>query len=208
MFITFEGPDGAGKSTHIRAVKEFLEERGRKVVLTREPGGTTLAEQIRELLLVKSAEAMDDKTELLLYLAARAQHVSQKILPAIEAGCDVICDRFSDSSVAYQGYGRGINLGLLKQMNDWACQGLVPDYTFVMLLKPADALARLKKDGRELDRMELEDIAFKERVYNGFLACAEARPGRVVTLDASDAIETNRAKILEFLEGWLEMEKR
>jgi len=204
LFITFEGPDGAGKSTHIREVKAFLERRGREVILTREPGGTPLSEEIRRLLLSKGEDPMDDKAELLLYLASRAQHVTQVILPALAAGKDVICDRFSDSSFAYQGYGRGIDLDFLKRVNAWACQDLVPDYTFLMLLPPEDSEARLTQQGRELDRMELQGLDFKTRVFQGFLACASDRPGRVLTLDANDTVERNRDRILEALRAWLD----
>jgi len=203
LFITFEGPDGAGKSTHIREVRRLLEEKGRRVLVTREPGGTPAAEEIREVLLSPRQEKIDERSELLLYLAARAQHVTQTILPALEDGIDVICDRFSDSSIAYQGFGRGIDLQFLETVNAWACRGLTPDYTFLMLLPPQDAQKRLEAE-RTLDRMELESMDFKQRVYEGFRYCADTRPGRVLCLDANRDKEYNCSCILSAMETWLE----
>ncbi|NTW53416.1 MAG: dTMP kinase [Chlorobaculum sp.] len=191
MLITFEGIDGAGKSTQVMKLKRHLQELGGEVMTLREPGGTPVAEQIRELLL----ESRNDITpigELLLFAASRAELVQQVILPALESGTDVILDRFFDSTTAYQGYGRGLDLGMLAEINRIASCGLVPDVTFYLDLTPEDALMRkfsekslpLAFESEELDRMENSGLDFYRRVRSGYHAIGAESPERIVTLDA------------------------
>lgn len=187
-FITFEGPDGAGKSTQIACAVQFLEEMGYGVESSREPGGTPVGEKIRDLLLDKENRGMTAKAELLLYAASRAQHVEARILPALEAGRAVILDRFVDSTMAFQGFGRQLGRELVETVNDLATGGLTPDITFVFLLAPKEARERMA--GKELDRMELEAEAFRNRVYEGYCRLGEMYPDRVVLLDARADIDT------------------
>ncbi len=191
MLITFEGIDGAGKSTQVTKLKRHLEELGREVMTLREPGGTPVAEQIRELLL----ESRNDITpvgELLLFAASRAELAQRVILPALESGTDVILDRFFDSTTAYQGYGRGLDLDMLAEINRIASCGLSPDVTFFLDLTPEDALMRkfsekslpLAFESEELDRMENSGLDFYRRVRSGYHAIGAENPDRFVTLDA------------------------
>ena len=192
-FITFEGIDGVGKSTQARMLVQSLTERGYDVLFTREPGGTVISEKIRELLLDCANHGMNQVTEVLLYAAARAQLVGELIKPALKEGKIVICDRYVDSSIAYQGYGRGLT-EIVKLVNMPAVQGVMPDLTFVMSLNPEDAQRRLKK--REKDRMEEEDEAFFERVKQGFDEIAMYEK-RMVKIDAAREKSVNAAEILE-----------
>jgi len=203
LFITFEGPDGAGKTTHIRFVRQMLEEAGRRVVTTREPGGTEVSEAIRAIVLNPSYSAMDEKTELLLYLAARAQHVSEVILPALRTGMDVLCDRFSDSTFAYQGFGRGIDMSRVEEINAWVCLGLEPDFTFFHLLTPEESGKRLIK--KPADRLEAESVSFKEKVYQGFLRQAQRRPNQTLILDATQEIRVNQCEIKRAVQDILKL---
>ncbi len=196
-FITFEGPDGAGKSTQIRMTAELLQTAGWEVLCSREPGGTPISEKIREILLDKDNRAMDPMTELLLYAASRAQHVSEKIRPALEEGKAVVLDRYADSSVAYQGFGRKIGRENVETVNRLATGGLMPDLTFVFLLEPE--LARDRINGRELDRMEAETAEFRQRVYDGFRRLKDLYPARIELLDARESIEMLREKVAGIL---------
>ena len=188
-FITFEGGEGCGKSTQVRRLKEALEREGIEVVLTREPGGTWLSEEIRHLIKDQATDAPCDRSELLLFLAARAQLVRNVIRPALEAGKWVVSDRFSDSTLAYQGYGRGLPLDILRTANDFACDGLKPDLTLLLDVAPETAAARMR--GREAatnttaDRIERAGDAFHARLRIGFAELAKAEPGRIVTIDAN-----------------------
>ena len=188
-FITFEGGEGCGKSTQVRRLKEALECEGIEVVLTREPGGTWLSEEIRHLIKDQATDAPCDRSELLLFLAARAQLVKNVIRPALEAGKWVVSDRFSDSTLAYQGYGRGLPLDILRTANDFACDGLKPDLTLLLDVAPETAAARMR--GREAatnttaDRIERAGDAFHARLRIGFAELAKAEPGRIVTIDAN-----------------------
>jgi len=188
-FITFEGIDGAGKSTQINAVCTFLKDHGIKVVLTREPGGTPLAERVRAILKDESDDPPCDRAELLLFLAARAQLVRNVIRPALDAGTWVVSDRFSDSTIAYQGYGRGLPLEVIRAANDFACEGLKPDLTLFLDVDPETSRARMR--GREAatntsaDRIELAGDDFHARIRKGFLEMAAAEGDRIVTIDAS-----------------------
>ena len=188
-FITFEGGEGCGKSTQIRRLKEALEKGGIDVLLTREPGGTWLSEEIRHLIKDQTTDAPCDRSELLLFLAARAQLVRKVIRPALEAGKWVLSDRFSDSTLAYQGYGRGLPLDGLRRMNDFACEGLKPDLTLLLDVDPETSRARMR--GREAatdttaDRIERAGDEFHARLRAGFAALAKAEPERIVTIDAN-----------------------
>jgi len=184
LFITFEGPDGSGKSTQIKKLKKKLESRGLETVLTREPGGTAISENIREIILdVKNSE-MDSLTEALLYAAARSQHVAQVIMPALTAGKTVICDRFMDSSIAYQGYGRKLG-DQVRIINEYAVRGISPDITFLLLLDPSIGKGRIK---REYDRLESEKNKFHDDVYQGYMELAKCNPNRIITIDATKSI--------------------
>lgn len=183
-FITLEGPEGAGKSTQLPQLAAWLEQQGFDVVPTRNPGGTPIGAQIRHVLLDAANRAMVPTAELMLYAADRAQHVAEVVEPALAAGCVVLCDRFGDSTLAYQGYGRGLDHELIRRLNAMATGGLVPDLTLLLDL-PVDAgLARVARS-RETDRLETEAIAFHERLRAGYLAIAKSEPGRVVVVDAT-----------------------
>lgn len=183
-FITVEGGDGSGKSTQIQKIEAYLREHGREVILTREPGGTPVAEQIRELILNPANREMTGRAEMLLYAASRAQHVEEKILPALAAGKDVLCDRFVDSSIAYQAYGRGLG-DIVAEVNRIAAAGAVPDLTIFLNISPAAGMARKnRQDGHELDRLELEKAAFHEKVYEGYLTLAKENSDRIAAIDA------------------------
>ena len=188
-FITFEGGEGCGKSTQVVRLAAALEERGLKVLLTREPGGTRLSELIRTLLKDEAEDPPVDRAELLLFLAARAQLVRNVIAPALEAGTWVISDRFSDSTVAYQGYGRGLPVDFVRAANDFACEGLRPDLTFLLDLDPETAERRMR--GREAatntsaDRIERAGSGFHARLRKGFLELAAADAPRFSVVDAS-----------------------
>jgi dTMP kinase len=193
-FITFEGGDGTGKSTQIRALENYLVHRGFSCVATREPGGTALGKLIRKVLLEVGGHEIASSTELFMYLADRAQHVNEVILPAIEAGKIVLCDRFTDSTMAYQGFGRGIELRLLRQVNDIADQGLRPDLTFLFDCPARVGLARTTRrqdetGSRQGDRFEREKIEFHDKVRTGFLEMARAEPQRFRIIDATQPIE-------------------
>jgi len=188
-FITFEGGEGCGKSTQVQRLKAALEADGVEVVLTREPGGTWLSEKIRYLIKDQTEDAPCDRSELLLFLAARAQLVRNVIMPALEAGKWVISDRFSDSTLAYQGYGRGLPLDVLRNANAFACDGLKPDLTLLLEVDPEVAHQRMHSrevaTNTEADRIEQAGDAFHERLRRGFEELAAAEPERIVPIDAN-----------------------
>ena len=188
-FITFEGGEGCGKSTQVKRLKEALEREGVRVLLTREPGGTWLSEEIRRLIKDQETDAPCDRSELLLFLAARAQLVKNVIRPALEAGTWVVSDRFSDSTMAYQGYGRGLPLGLLREMNAFACEDLKPDLTLFLDVTPETSAARRAQreaaTHTEADRIERAGDGFHARLRTGFAELAKAEPDRIVTIDAN-----------------------
>ncbi len=188
-FITFEGGEGCGKSTQVRRLKEALEAEGHEVLLTREPGGTRLSELIRGLLKDEREDPPCDRAELLLFLAARAQLVRNVIRPALDAGTWVVSDRFSDSTFAYQGYGRGLPLDVLRLANDFACEGLRPDLTVLLDVDTETSRARLRKreaaTNTTADRIEQAGDAFHARLRQGFLEMAAQEPNRIVTIEAS-----------------------
>ena len=194
LFITFEGIDGSGKSTQIRRLRDFLETNGHSVELIREPGGTAIGEKIRSLLLDKSNGEMSFETELLLYEAARAQIVNEKIVPSIRAGKVVVCDRFFDSTTAYQGYARGMDLSEINALNRWATGGLEPDITFLMYLPVTEAMKRMVGRSGGSDRLEVEGSDFMEKVREGYLAILTRNP-RMILLDATDSADTIFQKV-------------
>jgi len=183
LFITFEGPEGGGKSTQARRLAAFLEAQGYEVVLTREPGGTAISDQIRRVLLDHTNRAMHPRTEVLLFQASRAQHVEELIRPALAQGRIVLCDRFADSTLAYQGYGRGEDVEELRALIAYATGGLQPDVTLWLDLPVEAGLARIRPDHR--DRLDAETLAFHRRVREGYARLAEADPQRWVRIDAT-----------------------
>lgn len=198
VFITVEGSDGAGKSTQIAAIRDFFKKRGMKVVTTREPGGTTIGEKLRNILIDPANGEMCDETEMLIYAAARAQHVKEKIIPALETDCVVISDRFTDSSIAYQGYGRELG-GIVADINMAATGGLEPDLTFWLDIEPASGRDRIGED-RELDRIERENDIFHLRVREGYETLALNHSDRIIRIDASQPKEDVTANIICYLE--------
>ena len=190
VFISLEGPEGAGKTSVLEALLPQLKERGCELLTTREPGGVAISEKIREVILDKSHTQMDSKTELLLYIASRRQHLAEKVLPALERGTWVLQDRFIDSSVAYQGYGRGLAVDDVEWLNQFATDGLKPDLTLYFDIDVKEGLARIARDQeREVNRLDLEGLDLHERVRQGYLAILEKEPERVVKIDASQPLE-------------------
>lgn len=198
-FITFEGPEGGGKSTHAHALAARLREAGRTVLLTREPGGTRLAERIRGLVREEVEDPPVTRCEVMLFLAARAQVVAEVIRPALARGEWVVCDRFADSTFAYQGYGRGIDVGLLRSFNDFATEGLTPDLTILLDVPPETSKARLAArqtaTATEADRIERAGDLFHRRLREGFLEMARGEPARFVVVDSSGAREAVAEKV-------------
>jgi dTMP kinase len=204
QFITIEGTEGVGKSTNIAFIQAYLAEQGIELLTTREPGGTPLAEQIRELLLENRDEKMDEATELLLVFAARSQHLHSVILPALASGKWVLCDRFTDATYAYQGGGRGLDVKLIEMLEQ-AIQGDVrPDLT---LLLDIDVKVGLERAGRRgaLDRFENEQIAFFEKVRETYLALAEASPQRYALIDASQTLSVVQEQVQQALSQFIDV---
>ena len=197
-FVTLEGVDGAGKSSHIEFIADAVRTKGTHVIVTREPGGTDLAERLRALVL---AEPMTPVLETLLMFAARADHVTRVIRPALAAGTIVVCDRFSDATAAYQGAGKGVSAQLIAQLAEAAHPGLKPHRTLVFDCPYEVASARLAKAGRALDRFEREDREFFERVRNAYLAIAKDEPSRVRIIDASRDAGAVREQVKTALQG-------
>ena len=183
LFITFEGPDGSGKTTQIEKLKNYLEKEGYEVVMTREPGGTPISEKIRTIILDPENQEESPVTESLLYAASRAQHVAEKIRPALESGKMVLCDRFMDSSVAYQAYARGLGEDVIT-INLYAIQGCSPDITFFLDLDPEVGQRRQIERGK-LDRLEQEGLAFQKKVYEGYQELIKKFPERFKVVDAN-----------------------
>lgn len=188
-FITIEGPDGAGKTTVTQRVADRLRAEGVDVLLTREPGGIPIAEQIREVLHDTANTAMDSRTEALLYAAARRQHLMEKVKPAVEQGKVVICDRFVDSSLAYQGYARGLGVDAVWAINQFAIEGFMPKRTYFFDITPEEGLKRIEaSDVREVNRLDEEGIAFHQKVYDGYRQLLEKFSDRIVRIDAGKTI--------------------
>ncbi len=198
-FITFEGPEGGGKSTQVKTLAEWLRKQGKKVVVTREPGGTRMSELIRALVRDEMEDPPVTRCEVLLFLAARAQVVSQVIRPALARGEWVVCDRFADSTFAYQGYGRGIDVQLLKNFNDFVTEGLVPDLTILLDVPPEVSRTRLAARQASTadtgDRIEAAGEMFHRRLREGFLDLAKAEPKRFTVIDASKSIDKVAAAV-------------
>jgi len=197
LFISIEGSDGSGKSTQIENIKKFFKDKGIDIIFTREPGGTPIGEKLREIILDRNLKEMSYMTEALLYAAARAQHVSQIIKPALEEGKIVICDRFVDSSIAYQGYGRGLGEPVTV-INGFAIDGCMPDVTFLMKMDPRVGRRRIKTE--QQDRIELEQDDFHIRTFAGYLELERRYPDRIVSIDASRSIEEIKLDIYNKLE--------
>ena len=190
VFISLEGPEGAGKTSVLEALLPQLKEMGCELLTTREPGGVAISEKIREVILDKGHTAMDAKTELLLYIASRRQHLAEKVLPALGQGTWVLQDRFIDSSVAYQGYGRGLAVDDVEWLNQFATDGLKPDLTLYFDIDVKEGLARIARDQeREVNRLDLEGLDLHERVRQGYLTILEKEPERFVKIDASQPLE-------------------
>jgi dTMP kinase len=205
LFITIEGTDGSGKTTQIALMEEYLIRKGYKVVLTREPGGTGISEKIRSIILDTANTNMGIMTEMLLYAAARAQLVSEVIKPALESGKIVICDRFVDSTYAYQGFGRGINLKQITDINRSALDGIMPDITFFFDLSPEIALRR-RVNASVADRIEKEKMDFHMNVYKGYKKLSALYPERIKTINCNRGIEAISIEIKEILDEILEEE--
>ncbi|EMB64906.1 thymidylate kinase [Streptococcus mutans 3SN1] len=191
IFISFEGPDGAGKTTVLEAILPQLKKLvAKEVITTREPGGVAIAESIRDLILDVNHTNMDDKTELLLYIAARRQHLVERILPELKKGNLVLVDRFIDSSVAYQGYGRGLDADAVTWLNNFATDGLQPDLTLYFDVDSQIGLTRIEKNKeREVNRLDLEQLDMHRRVRSGYLKLAQENPDRIITIDAARPLE-------------------
>ena len=197
MFITFEGPEGSGKSTQIRLLAAWLRAQGVKVVMTREPGGTAIGDQIRGVLHDVGNTAMSASAEILLYSASRAQIVSERITPALTAGKVVLCDRYFDSTYAYQGYGRGLDLDSLKLITEFATGGLTPDVTFMLDIDVERGIARRVDNDEEMNRLDLEAIEFHQRVRQGYYALIDLSPARWQVIDADRPIEVIQTELRE-----------
>ena len=186
MFITIEGPEGSGKTTAVNYAVQKLEEMGYQIVRTREPGGTPIAEEIRNVIHHKKNTAMDPRTEALLYAASRRQHLVEKVIPALKEGKLVLCDRFIDSSLAYQGGAREIGIDNVYNMNLFATEGMLPDLTILFDIKPEEGLARIAANSqREVNRLDVEKLAFHNKVHDSFHELAKKFPERFVIIDAS-----------------------
>lgn len=193
MFITFEGPEGSGKSTQIQRLGAYLQEQGVECVVTKEPGGTPIADKIRAIVLDSASAELDPWAEVLLYSASRRQHTVERIRPALARGVHVLCDRYIDATIAYQGYGRLIDLGRLQLLNEWATEGLLPELTLLYDIDEATGLARAHRRNAAMDvdegRFEAEDLRFHRRVREGYLAMAVAEPKRFVVIDGHGTID-------------------
>jgi dTMP kinase len=190
LFITAEGPEGAGKTTIINMLASGLADEGYKVMQTREPGGIEIAEQIRAVILDTKNTAMDPRTEALLYAAARRQHLAEKVQPALDEGYIVLCDRFIDSSLAYQGYARGLGIDEVYSINHFAIEGMMPELTLYFDIDPASGLQRIgRNEGREVNRLDLESLEFHNKVREGYEILASKFPGRIHRIDASLPVE-------------------
>jgi dTMP kinase len=207
-FITLEGGEGAGKTKVSETAKQFLESQGLEVVLTREPGGSDIAEQIRTVILNVNNTAMDARTEALLYAAARRQHLVEKVLPALHRGAYVLCDRFIDSSVVYQGYVRGLGAEEIYNLNLFATDGLKPDLTLWLDVDPEIGLHRVyANEGREVNRLDLEGFEFHKSVRASYLDWSLKNLERIVPIDANQSLEIVTNQIIGELRNYLEMRR-
>ncbi|HOV06015.1 MAG TPA: dTMP kinase [Anaerolineaceae bacterium] len=203
MFITLEGPDGSGKSMQVPALAEFIRELGYPVITTREPGGTAIGDQIREVIMRMENKAMNPRTEILLFCAARAQIVAEVIRPQLEQGAVVISDRYADSTLAYQGYGHGVDLEILRRILTFATGGLVPDLTILFDVDVETGLARRQQSGGEWNRLDDYELAFHRRVRAGYLELAKSEPKRWVLVDAGQSPECVRRDLRAIVDSRL-----
>ena len=203
IFITFEGGEGSGKTTIIKRLTEELTQKGYSVVCTREPGGSKIAEGIRNIILDKENPEMDYMTEALLYAASRAQHLSEKVKPALKEGKVVLCDRYLDSSLAYQGYARGLGIDRVYDINLYATEGLLPNLTLFVDIAPSVGLDRIKQNHREEDRLDKEKIDFHERVHSGYLEVARRFPERIKVVDGEQSVEEVYADVKKIIFDYL-----
>lgn len=208
IFITLEGGEGSGKTTQASRLCRFLEAQGYKVLHTREPGGTAVAERLRSILLEGSTETIARETEALLILAARRQHVDHVITPALRRGMTVVCDRFSDSTLAYQGYARGLDLKFLRAMNDWATAGLTPDLTLLFDIPVAIGLRRRQGQTASQNRLDREAERFHKAVRAGFLQLARREPRRITVIDARPAPDSVAAAVATIVREWLRVHRK
>ncbi|NLD91996.1 MAG: dTMP kinase [Fibrobacter sp.] len=199
-FITFEGIDGCGKSTQLALTSKLLAEKGFDVVVTREPGGTLISEKIREILLSPDNSEMVNECEILLYCAARAQHVREKIIPEVASGKIVLCDRFQEATFGYQGYGRGIPLDVLKTVNTYATGGLNPDLTFIFDLSVETSAVRMAKINKAKDRLEQNSAEFFQKIRDGFLNMAKSSPERIKLINAEQSIEQISEEVINLIQ--------
>lgn len=200
LFVTFEGGEGAGKTTVIDEVASRLENDGQGVVVTREPGGIRIAEQIREIILHPEHTEMEMRTEALLYAAARRQHLTEKIIPALQAGKVVLCDRFIDSSLAYQGYARGIGINEVLAINEFAIDSWMPNVTLFLDVRPEIGLQRIHaNESREVNRLDMETMQFHHDVYAGYEQVIEMFPERIKRIDAEQGV----AKVIELATNYV-----
>ncbi|WP_352420340.1 dTMP kinase [Proteiniborus sp.] len=206
LFITLEGPDGSGKSTIARLLADYLKEKGYDVVTTREPGGTKISEDIRDIILDTNNTNMSYVTEALLYAASRAQHVSQKIRPAIESGKVIICERFVLSSLVYQGIARGLGIEKVKEINDFAIQGINPDLILFFDIPPDVALKRKTKKNQG-DRLEREKLEFHKKVYEGYLSLIDIYKEKINLIDATKTKHNTFQQVKVALDNLLEKSK-
>ena len=204
LFITFEGLDGSGKTTQIRLLESYLKKRGFEVINTFEPGGTAIGKKIRDILLDKNNPDMSSKTETLLFQASRAELVSAIIAPALDQGKIVICDRFFDSTLVYQGIARGLGEKEIMDMSMWATGGLVPDITILLSVKVAKVEKRLKEASKNKDRIELEEEHFKKKLYDGYLDLAERNKKRFEVIDGEGSINNIFSQVKEKVDRILE----
>ncbi|MFP4978567.1 dTMP kinase [Paenibacillus sp. CN-4] len=202
IFITLEGGDGSGKTTLIGRLAAFLQNRSMPYLVTREPGGIEIAEKIREIILNPAHTAMDARTEALLYAAARSQHLAEKVEPALREGLTVLCDRFVDSSLVYQGVGRGLGMEEVWSINQFATGGLKPDLTFYLDIEPEVGMARIEANGnREVNRLDMESLTFHRKVREAYLRIAEENPERIIIIDANRPIAVVERDIVRMLEN-------
>ncbi len=200
LFITFEGNDGSGKSSVIETIKKELIDRGYDVIYSREPGGSRIAEKIRDVILDVNNVGMDPKTESLLYAASRREHIVKTILPALNEGKIVLCDRYLDSSLAYQGFARGIGIDKVYDMNLYATESLLPDLTLLICVSPEIGMNRIKQNQRgSLDRLEIEKMDFHKKVYNGYLEVQKKFPNRIVIVNGEASKEQVKKEALDIV---------
>ena len=199
LFITFEGIDGCGKSTQVRRAARFLEDKKIPILVTREPGGTPIAEKIRDIILSPDHDSMTNRCELLLYLASRAQHVQEKMRPALEKGVTVLCDRFQEATFAYQGFGRGFLLSTVNQLNQFSTNGLKPSRTYIFDISIECAFSRMKKMVKVPDRIEKSSKELYQKILEGYLKLASNEPSRIKIIDGEESIGSIYNKICDDL---------